>query len=257
MPTTTETLALRDCSLTLRRTGKGQPLLWLHGTDGLFEWPWIVDKLAAGYEVIVPEHPGFGDTPIPGWMDDVSDLAYLYLDMLKALKLERVHVAGHSLGGWIGLEMAVRATQRIASLTLIASAGIHVKGASKADIFMIDPDEQARLAYADKAMGEAAAERAGAAKYQEMAIANRVASARFGWNPRFHNPRLERWLHRVDVPALIVWGKQDRIFAPVHAEAFQRAIPGSRLAMIETAGHLPHVERMDEVLKAIETFLPR
>ena len=91
--TTTETLSVRDCSLTLRRTGKGQPLLWLHGTDGLFEWPGIVDKLGERYDVIVPEHPGFGDTPIPGWMDEVSDLAYLYLDLLKALKYERVHVA--------------------------------------------------------------------------------------------------------------------------------------------------------------------
>ena len=82
MPTTTQTVSLRDCTLTLRRLGKGTPLLWLHGTDGLFEWPAIVDRLAERYEVIVPEHPGFGDTPIPGWMDDVSDLAYLYLDLL-------------------------------------------------------------------------------------------------------------------------------------------------------------------------------
>jgi pimeloyl-ACP methyl ester carboxylesterase len=257
MPTTTEALALDDCSLTLRRIGKGQPLLWLHGTDGLFEWPAIVDRLAERFEVIVPEHPGFGETPVPGWMDDVSDLAYLYLDLLKAQKLERVHVVGHSLGGWVGLEMAVRQTQRIASLTLIASAGIHVKGASKTDIFMIDPDEQARLAYADGQMAEAAAGRATAAKYQEAAIANRVASARFGWNPRFHNPRLERWLHRVDIPALIVWGKEDRIFAPAHAESFNRAIPGSQLAMIDRAGHLPHVERIDETLRVLEAFLPR
>lgn len=257
MPMTTEAISLRDCRLNLRRLGKGPALLWLHGTDGLYEWPAIVDRLAESHEVIVPEHPGFGETPIPGWMDDVSDLAYLYLDVLKHLRLDRVHIAGHSLGGWIGLEMAVRQTQRIASLTLIAPAGIHVKGASKTDIFMIDPDEQARLAYADGQMAEAAAGRATAGKYQEAAIANRVASARFGWSPRFHNPRLERWLHRVDTPTLIVWGKEDRIFAPAHAEAFQRAVPGSKLVMIDRAGHLPHVERLDETLKTIRAFLPR
>lgn len=255
MPATTATITLDDCKLTLRRAGKGQPLLWLHGTDGLAEWPEIIDRLGARYEVIAADHPGFGESTIPGWMDDVSDLAYLYLDLLKALKLERVHVVGHSLGGWIGLEMAVRQTARLASLTLIASAGIHVKGATKTDIFMIDPDEQARLAYADPGQAEAAATRAGAAKYQEIAIANRVASARFGWNPRFHNPRLERWLHRVDVPTLVVWGAHDRIFAPAHAAAMQRAIPGARLAMIERAGHLPHVERLDETLEIIAGFL--
>lgn len=255
MPTTTETIDIDGCKLIVRRTGKGQPLLWLHGTDGLSEWPEIIDRLAQRYEVIAPNHPGFGESTIPGWMDDVSDLAYLYLDVMKRLGLERAHIAGHSLGGWIGLEMAVRQTQRIASLTLIASAGIHVKGAAKTDIFMIDPDEQARLAYADATLADEAAQRASAAKYQETAIANRVASARFGWNPRFHNPRLERWLHRVDVPTLIVWGKEDRIFAPGHAAGLQAQIPGSKLAMIDRAGHFPHVERLDETHGIVTKFL--
>jgi pimeloyl-ACP methyl ester carboxylesterase len=104
---------------------------------------------------------------------------------------------------------------------------------------------------------EVAAVRASAGKYQEIAIANRVASARFGWNPRFHNPRLQRWLHRVDVPTLVVWGEDDRIFAPGHAEAFVRGIPGSRLAMIEKAGHMPHVERIEETHRVLVEFLVR
>src|SRR5207342_3161623 len=115
----------------------------------------------------------------------VSDVAYCYLDAIEALGLSDVHVVGQSLGGWIALEMAVRSTQALRSLTLISSAGIHVKGVPKADIFMIDPEEQARLAYADPGLGEAAAQRAGADKYQELAVLNRIASARFGWQPRF------------------------------------------------------------------------
>jgi pimeloyl-ACP methyl ester carboxylesterase len=256
MAVSAETLMLNGCKLTVRRVGNGPRMLWLHGTDGLAEWPEMIDRLAREYTVIAPDHPGFGDSEAPGWMDDVSDLAYLYLELLKTLKLDGVHVIGQSLGGWIALEMAVRSTARLKSLTLISSAGIHVKGAWKTDIFMIDPEEQARLVYADKALGEAAAARAGAEKYQDVAIANRVASARFGWNPRFHNPRLERWLCRIDVPTLIVWGDKDRIFAPIHAEAFARAIPGAKVAMIAGAGHLPHVERLEETLKAVSGFLP-
>lgn len=256
MPTiTTTALAIDDCTLNLRHIGKGPPLLWLHGTDGLSEWPAIIDRLAERYEVIAPDHPGFGESSVPGWMDDVSDLAYLYLDLIKTLALDKVRIVGHSLGGWIALEMAVRQTSRLASLALIAPAGIHVKGAAKTDIFMIDPDEQARLAYADAALGDEAARRATAAKYQEIAIASRVASARFGWNPRFHNPRLARWLHRVDVPTLVVWGREDRIFAPAHAEAFARGIPGARIEMIESAGHLPHVERLEATHRLLAGFL--
>jgi pimeloyl-ACP methyl ester carboxylesterase len=252
-----ETIEIDDCRLVVRRVGRGRPLLWLHGTDGFAEWPAMIDRLGEHHEVIAPDHPGFGESTIPGWMGDVSDLAYLYLDLLVRLGIERAEVVGHSLGGWIALEMAVRQTQRISSLALIAPAGLHVKGVSKCDIFMIDPDEQARLAFADPVQAEVAAVRASAGKYQEIAIANRVASARFGWNPRFHNPRLQRWLHRVDVPTLVVWGEDDRIFAPGHAEAFVRGIPGSRLAMIEKAGHMPHVERIEETHRVLVEFLVR
>src|SRR5262249_6974703 len=179
----------------------------------------------------------------------------LYLDAIERLDLTALHVVGQSLGGWIALEMAVRSTACLRSLTLISAAGIHVKGVPKADIFMIDPEDQARLAYADVALGEAAAERAGADKYQDLAIHNRIASARFGWQPRFFNPRLERWLHRVKVPTHVIWGAADRIIPPAYAEAFHRAIPGSTLTMIPNAGHLPHVERAEAVAQAIANFL--
>jgi pimeloyl-ACP methyl ester carboxylesterase len=125
----------------------------------------------------------------------------------------------------------------------------------KADIFMIDPEEQARLAYADPKIGEEAAQRVGADKYQDLAILNRIASARFGWQPRFFNPRLERWLHRVNVPTHVIWGEADRIIPSAYGEAFHRLIPGSTLTMIPNAGHLPHVERAGAVAQAMQTFL--
>jgi pimeloyl-ACP methyl ester carboxylesterase len=246
---------VNGCRLALRRGGNGAPLLFLHGTEGLADWPAMLDQLARRFDVIAPDHPGFGETKVPPFIDDVSDMAYFYLDALAALGLDQVHVVGHSLGGWIALEVAVRSCARIASITLIDSAGIHVKGVPKADIFLIDPEEQARLMYADPARAEAAAFHAAAEKYQETAILNRIASARLGWQPRFFNPRLERWLHRVDRPALILWGEEDRIIPPAYGEAFRRTIPGARLEMIAHAGHLPHVERSDLVMKSIERFI--
>ena len=181
----------------------------------------MLDTLAERFDVIAPDHPGFGASEVPGWIDDVSDVAYLYLDAIEKLGLASLHVVGQSLGGWIALEMAVRSTQRLRSLTLISSAGIHVKGVPKADIFMIDPEEQARLAYADPKAGDAAAERAAADKYQDQAILNRIASARFGWQPRFFNPRLERWLHRVNVPDPRDLGRP----GPHHSARLWRGVP--------------------------------
>ena len=255
MPFVTQTIDINGCKLSFQRGGNGMPLMYLHGTDGLAEWPAMLDTLAGKFDVIAPDHPGFGASEIPGWIDDVSDVAYLYLDAIEKLGLSSLHVVGQSLGGWIALEMAIRSTQRLRSLTLISSAGIHVKGVPKADIFMIDPEEQARLAYADPKAGEAAAERVAADKYQDLAILNRIASARFGWQPRFFNPRLERWLHRVNVPTHVIWGEEDRIIPLAYGEAFHRLIPGSKLTTIPNAGHLPHVERAEAVTKAVHAFL--
>ncbi|HEY6604384.1 MAG TPA: alpha/beta fold hydrolase, partial [Xanthobacteraceae bacterium] len=89
----------------------------------------------------------------------------------------------------------------------------------------------------------------------DLAILNRIASARFGWQPRFFNPRLERWLHRVKIPTHIIWGDGDRIIPPDYAQAFHRLIPGSTLTIIPKAGHLPHVEQAGAVAEAIQSFL--
>jgi len=252
-----ETITVCGIDLQLRRGGTGPTLLYLHGTDGLSEWPRFLDLLAKDHDVVAAPHPGFGSSPCPAWMNDVSDLAYFYLDMLDALELRDVRVVGHSLGAWIALECAVRSTARIKDMTLIAPAGVHVAGLTRTDIFMIDPDEQARLAYADSMIGAEAAERALADKYQDTAITDRIASARFGWNPRFHNPRLPHWLHRIKVPTLIVWGEEDRIYPPAYGPVMQALVPGSELVMIAGCGHLPQMEKADETIAAMRAFSAR
>lgn len=250
-----DSLALNGCKIVLRRAGSGEPVLFLHGTEGLIEWPSALDLLAQRFEVIVPDLPGFGESEVPPWFDDISDLAYFYLDALEALGLTRVHLVGQSLGGWIALEMAVRCRHHLRSLTLISAAGIHLKGVPKADIFMIDPQDQARMIFVDPRWAEAASERAVAEAYQDALILNRMASARYGWRPRFFNPRLERWLHRVRVPTHIIWGDQDKIIPPAYADAFHSLIPGSVRTLIPQAGHMPHVERADAVAASIERFV--
>src|SRR6187551_1603924 len=102
----TQTIEINGCKVSLRRGGSGVPLLYLHGTDGLAEWPAMLDTLAERFDVIAPDHPGFGASDVPPWIDDVSDVAYLYLDAIEKLGLSRLHVVGQSLGGWIALEMA-------------------------------------------------------------------------------------------------------------------------------------------------------
>src|SRR5690606_20113101 len=152
---------------------------------------------------------------------------------------------GSSLGGWLGAEIAIRSTARIRSLTLSGAAGIHLKGVPKGDLFIWTPEELARNLFVDAAVGAQLMKPPESEAELDLTLKNRVATARCGWQPRMYNPQRPRWLHRIDVPTLIVWGAEDKLFPPAYAEAYRELIRGSELAVIPACGHLPHMEKPD------------
>ena len=111
-----------------------------------------------------------------------------------------------------------------------------------ADMHAMPRDEYLRLAWADPANGEVII---CSCRRPNLPASRAVArhSRRFGWKPYMHNPRLKRWLHRIDVPTLLLWGEQDGIVRPAYGEAWRAEIPGARLDVISNAGHFPHWEQ--------------
>src|SRR6476660_9781814 len=108
-------ISIRGCNIGLHRSGKGRPLLFLHGAGGGANWLPFMTDLAARHDLIVPEHPGFGQSDTPDWLDTIPDLANFYLDVLDQLDLKNVDLVGFSIGGWIAAELAARNTRRLAS----------------------------------------------------------------------------------------------------------------------------------------------
>jgi pimeloyl-ACP methyl ester carboxylesterase len=243
-----ETLAIGGTRIRVVRGGSGPPLIFLHGASGHVGWLPFLDRLSEAFDVIAPEHPGFGRSDDPAWLERVDDLAYFYLDMMDALELERVHLIGTSLGGWVAAELAVRNTARLASLTLVCAVGIAAEGRPIDDIFRMTPEENARRFYFDP---ERARARVAALARADPLIAarNRATVVRLGY-PRFLDPALANWLHRIDVPTLLVWGENDGLVPPVFGEAYRKLIPSSRLVVIPAAGHAPFEEQPEEFLKA-------
>jgi pimeloyl-ACP methyl ester carboxylesterase len=236
------------------RGGKGPPLLFLHGAGGAGMWLPFMAALSEIYDVIVPDHPGFGRSDTPDWLDQLSDLAYFYLDLIEALKLDGVHLVGHSLGGWIAAELAVRSTQRLSALTLIAAAGLHVKGVPKGDLFIWTPEERARNLFVDQRLAEQRLAMQLTAEQTDIVIKNELATANLAWQPRFHDPQLRKWLHRIDVPTLLVWGDSDKIFPKAYGEAYRDLIKGARLEVLPSCGHIPQVEKMDAFVDLFKRF---
>jgi pimeloyl-ACP methyl ester carboxylesterase len=246
---------VNGCRIRLMRGGQGAPLLFLAGAGGAPAWLPFMEQLSRGYDVIVPEHPGFGASDTPDWLDNVGDLAYFYLELVQSLRLSNVHLVGTSLGGWIAAELAVRDCHALSSLVLSAPAGIHVKGLSKGDTFMWSPEQTTRNLFHDPAFAERMLAQPLTEEQQFAGMKNRLTMAKLAWQPRFYNPHLYKWLHRIGVPTLILWGDDDKIIPPGYGPAFRDLIPGSRLAVIADCGHLPQVERMEEWTASIAGFI--
>ena len=249
-----EMVTVAGATIRVFRGGVGQPLVFLHGAGGHTGWMAFLAELATRFVVFAPEHPGFGQSDDPPWLDEIADLAYFHLDLLKALGLDRVHLMGTSLGGWVAAEMAVRSTARLASLTLVGAVGITADGEPIPDIFRMPDDENLRRFYADP--GRAARRLADLAKVDMNLVAkNRTTVTRLAYRPRFHNPALAKWLHRIDVPTLMVWGAEDGLVPPKFGEAYRALIPGSRLVVLPQAGHAPFDEQKDAFLAAFFNFI--
>jgi len=250
---TEQLLDVRGTRIRVLRAGLGPPLIFLHGASGHVGWLPFLDTLAQRFDVIAPEHPGFGASDDPAWLDHPSDLAYFYLDLMAQLGLKNVHLVGTSLGGWIAAELAVRNTSRLASLTLVCAVGITADGAVMDDIFRMSAEENARRFYFDPARVQRRLESLKSADARVL-VRNRSTVVRLGY-PRFVNPQLAKWLHRVDVPTLLIWGENDGLVPVKFGEAYRRLIPNASLTVIPQAGHAPFEEQPEAFLARFEEFL--
>lgn len=243
------THTIEGTAVSVMRAGSGPPLLFLHGTDAFAAWHPFMTQLAEHFDVIVPDHPGFGASETPKWLDTIGDLAHFYRAFIEEFGLSNVILAGNDLGGWIACELALRDTDEIRALILIDAAGLPL-AADGIDTFMCSPDEIRAASYTDVAR---APELDDALRGQ--LAKNALMTARLAWTPRFYDPQLAKWLHRLCVPTLVVWGADDKIFPVAHADAFASLIPGAKKTIVPDAGHLPHVEAPAAFAAAVTAFI--
>jgi pimeloyl-ACP methyl ester carboxylesterase len=234
---------------------KGSGVLLLHGGGGPRTVAGLGAALSEHAYVIVPTHPGFDGTPRPEWADGIDDLALAYLDLLDTLDLAGVLVIGSSIGGWIAAEMALRDTRgRIGGLVLVNAVGIRTDGPDEiVDTRTLSPAEISALAFHNPALRPDPA----ALGQEQLAAqaANQRTLAVYAGERFTHDPKLRRRLHRVAVPALVIWGEQDGIAPVGYGRAYAEAFPRGRFVPIAGAGHFPHIEQPGGTMAAIGEFV--
>lgn len=255
MAPTGQVIEVTGVATGLLRQGKGKPVLFIHGANGVGAWLPFFENLSQNYDLLIPDHPGFGRSDDPSWIRSVPDIAFFYLDMLEQLDLRDVHLVGTSMGGWIASEMAIRNDRRIASLTMVGPAGIRVKGEPFGDIFIWSPEEATRNIFLNQEIADRLLSVKPTEEQLDVMMKNRFAVTKYGWQPRMYNPDLEKWLHRVKVPTFIGWGREDKIVPSSYAARWKQRIPHARVTVYDNCGHLPHIEASDALFADVKTFI--
>jgi pimeloyl-ACP methyl ester carboxylesterase len=236
---------------------RGRALLLLHGAgSNAHAWHYQYEHLGDRHSPIAPDLPGHGRSSGVEALRSVDEYAAFTLALLDALKLDSVVVAGHSMGGAIAMELALRNPSRVRALVLIATA-------AKFDI----PQERLET-WRAVTMGRAS-QPFNNDGYSPKTIASKPEIIREGWGEQIQTDPRVRWgdlvacsevdlrdrINRLDKPTLILAGADDSITPPAEGELIKNKIKGARIETIPDAGHRLTTERPDVTNAAIEKFL--
>jgi len=236
----------------LHAAGSGDPVVVFHGAGTVDGFDYA-ESWAERFRVIVPFHPGFGQSGDDPTFTDMHDYVMHYLGLFETLGIDRVRLVGISLGGWLAAQFASEHNDRVTKLVLIAPAGMIDPVHPPLDI-LSTPGEQVvgMLVSNFEVLKSKLPEKPGidfiADRYREA-----TTVARLWWEHPF-DPKFVRHLKRVKMPTMIVWGDEDKITPVEQTALWQQHIPNADIRVFKGAGHLVHLEK-PEAVDAILEFL--
>ncbi|HEY8290549.1 MAG TPA: alpha/beta hydrolase [Acetobacteraceae bacterium] len=243
--------------LEVLRAGTGDAILLLHGMQTIPADSRFLDRLSRLGQVTAPSSPGFGDSARPKDFDTVYDLVHLHHALLDSLPAGNVTLIGLSFGGWLAAEVAARCPHRLHRLVLVDPLGLKISDRETADILDVFNTSPAIVRQKSWHDPDRNAPDFDAMEDAEIIVhaRNRDALCLYGWHPYMHNPRLNRWLGRITVPTLVLWGSDDGVVTPDYGRAYAGLIPGARFELIAQAGHHPEIEQPDALADRIARFI--
>jgi pimeloyl-ACP methyl ester carboxylesterase len=261
MMITSNTRTIRGYRVHYLEAGSGSPVLLLHGFAGSCEeWRSTVEFLAHnGYRAIAVDAVGFGKSDKPGDAPySFTFFADIYMGLLDELGLEQITLVGHSFGGKCALATTIMHPQRIHRLVVVDSEGFIplpfwmkksglVPFLGKVFLWMSRNPRIFRMQlqgtfYDPSRITSEMEEQFRAILYDPASSQALVQLSRCYDDHDLERTGIRARLGEMSCPTLILWGENDRVFAPSCAEAANREIPGSELVLIPECGHYPHLE---------------
>jgi pimeloyl-ACP methyl ester carboxylesterase len=253
-----ESVSVVGVQLSMIKGGSGKPIVIFHDELGYPGWMTWNESLAHDHTLYIPLQPGFGKTPKLDWVRTYRDLAGFYSQVIREMGLEPIDVIGFSAGGFIAAEMAAADPRIFSRMVLVAPMGLKPAVGEIKDIFPITIRSHLRATVADPAGTHEFTKLYGGemtpAQFEAFEDA-RAETARIGWEPYMHNPALPHLLRSNKTPTILVWGTRDTVVPRGCIDAYQQALAGAQVALIENVGHRPEIENSAEFERIVTRFL--
>jgi pimeloyl-ACP methyl ester carboxylesterase len=255
--------------------GSGPPIVFIHGLSGSWQnWLEQLPVFAREHRVITFDLPGFGASEMPAQKITISGYGRFVAALLDELEVGSAAIVGNSMGGFIGMELAIRFPERAERLALVSAAGLSIEYLrNERALAVLGTLENRLAAYSGwlASRSDALARRPGARRLIFGIVAHRPdrlpgplvaeqvrGSGKPGFLPALDAltdyPIRDR-LGEIACPTLIVWGSEDKLVPARDADEFARLIPNSRKVVWPETGHVAMLERPAAFNALLEAFL--
>ncbi len=255
-PDTSTYITINGIAINQAIIGTGKPLLMLHGWGANIKLlqPFAERFAPLGYQIYMPDLPGFGQTPPAETAWSVHDYVKFVITYMDTHQLDKLYLFGHSFGGRLGLVLGAEYADRFIKIALADSAGVRSQPSSSSHfrlktyrlalntlkwIGLSAQADQLRAWYAN---------RYGSADYK---AAQGVMRETF---VKVVNEDLLPFAARIKIPTLLFWGDHDEDTPLSQGQILEKTIPDAGLIVLKGAGHYSYLDNLSETVKIMDYF---
>ncbi|CAI8905661.1 alpha/beta fold hydrolase [Pseudomonas sp. IT-P218] len=237
------------------QNGTGEPLVYFHGA-GTWHGIGFAEKWDEHFKTFLPHHPGFGGSAVNPEIGSMQSYVDHYAKLFDLLGLDRVHLVGTSLGGYLAAEFAARHGERVRRLVLACPAGFDVEDHPQTDLSQVSPELIPDYLMQNVGNLKPYLPTEPDEEFHAMRRKEGNSTSRLLLNGKLINPAMPSVLQHIKSPTLVIWGNNDKILPVGQAEHWQRALPQSELLIVENAGHLV-LDESESARRMVREFLLR
>ncbi len=246
--------AVNGINLAYARHGKGAPLMLVHGFPlDSSSWNELIPLLENEFDIIIPDLRGFGQSTTVESPYTVSDMADDLAGLLDHLRIEKVAMAGHSMGGYVALAFAKKYPHRVSGLGLISSQAVADTPEGKERRYKTAADVAEKgVGVVVEAMTPKLSADARVQAFVQGVITRQSKSAVIGaLRAMAQREDMSYFLSHFASPLVLIHGDSDQLIPIERAKEIKAAVPSAQIVELKGAGHMPMMEFVKETAKSL------